>query len=276
MPNHPLTQIHSDWFDKTKELKNIPQPCNIFIDRLEYNSNNLPNIYIQVEPNIIFPIEDIIIANHQKYHTILTFNKKILTQCPNSKFYVYGTTILEKTDYETIDIKAKLFKISALAGTKNINNAPGHIFRQLIHYNQHELCNLPIIFFRSSAQLPHIPDFGNNPLIGVNASDKIELFKEFQFSIAIENSKQENYFTEKLLDCLITKTIPIYWGCPNIDEFFDTSGWIILESNTIEELHYKMGLLNEGYYNNYIDTIEKNYTTCFKYTDFYINLNNNK
>ncbi|MDP2193353.1 MAG: glycosyltransferase family 10 [Alphaproteobacteria bacterium] len=48
-----------------------------------------------------------------------------------------------------------------------------------------------------------------------------------QFNIAIENTRQEDYFTEKLLGCFLSKTIPIYIGCPNIGDYFDTRGMFI-------------------------------------------------
>jgi hypothetical protein len=56
--------------------------------------------------------------------------------------------------------------------------------------------------------------------------DKKDLF-ESKFSIIIENCKDKNYFSEKLIDCLLCKTIPIFWGCDNIGDFFDTRGFII-------------------------------------------------
>jgi hypothetical protein len=67
-------------------------------------------------------------------------------------------------------------------------------------------------------------------MLGSSDSSKIEIFETYMFSIVIENSRQIHYFTEKIIDCLLTKTIPIYYGCPNISDYFDTSGWIILET----------------------------------------------
>jgi hypothetical protein len=51
-----------------------------------------------------------------------------------------------------------------------------------------------------------------------------------QFNISIENSNQPNYFTEKLLGCFISMTIPIYMGCTNIGDFFDTRGMFVAQS----------------------------------------------
>ena len=55
--------------------------------------------------------------------------------------------------------------------------------------------------------------------------DKIHLFTSM-YSVSVESSSETTYFTETIIDCLITKTIPISWGCPNISDFFDTSYWI--------------------------------------------------
>eukprot|EP00620_Florenciella_sp_RCC1587_P021099 CAMPEP_0182561832 /NCGR_PEP_ID=MMETSP1324-20130603/4262_1 /TAXON_ID=236786 /ORGANISM="Florenciella sp., Strain RCC1587" /LENGTH=60 /DNA_ID=CAMNT_0024774579 /DNA_START=220 /DNA_END=399 /DNA_ORIENTATION=+ len=49
------------------------------------------------------------------------------------------------------------------------------------------------------------------------------------FHIAIENVKSNGYFTEKLLDCFLTRTVPLYWGCPNIGEYFEVEGMIIID-----------------------------------------------
>ena len=63
------------------------------------------------------------------------------------------------------------------------------------------------------------------------------------------------------MDCIITKTIPIYYGCENIGEYFDTTGWIILEdeNNFLQELYNKLHTLNESYYITHYPTIIKNY-----------------
>ena len=44
--------------------------------------------------------------------------------------------------------------------------------------------------------------------------------KSYKYSIIIENSSEVNYFTEKLIDACLLETVPIYWGAPNISEYF--------------------------------------------------------
>ncbi len=51
-----------------------------------------------------------------------------------------------------------------------------------------------------------------------------------QFNISIENTRQHNYLSEKLLGCFVSLTIPIYLGCPNVRDYFDERGMFIAES----------------------------------------------
>jgi hypothetical protein len=273
MQNHPDTLIHSYWFNKSKYLSNIPQPASIAIDNPNIIHPSLPNIYIQIEPNIVLNAESYLINNWKKYHTIFTYNKNVLDNCPNAKFYVVGTTWIAKEMYENIDTTKKKYKISNLAGSKLINNSEGHMLRQKIHHNQKALDKFPITFFRSSNQRPHIKDYGNNPFLFDN---KMPLFEEYQFAIIVENTNQINCISEKIMDCLLTKTIPIYYGCSNISDFFDTAGWIILKTTDLNEFIQKLETLSETHYELHMDTIEKNYKEAKKYTDLYENLNNAK
>ncbi|AMP97827.1 hypothetical protein AY601_0886 [Pedobacter cryoconitis] len=43
----------------------------------------------------------------------------------------------------------------------------------------------------------------------------------YEYSIAIENSNEWNYVTEKFVDCALCRTIPIYNGAPNIADIYD-------------------------------------------------------
>ena len=52
----------------------------------------------------------------------------------------------------------------------------------------------------------------------------------YRYSIIIENNQEKEYFTEKLLDCMLCNTMPIYWGCPNISDYFNITGMIICKS----------------------------------------------
>ena len=50
--------------------------------------------------------------------------------------------------------------------------------------------------------------------------NKKDAIDPYLFSIAIENSKHDNYWTEKIADVFLGNTMPIYYGCNNIYDFF--------------------------------------------------------
>lgn len=70
---------------------------------------------------------------------------------------------------------------------------------------------------------------GIKPLPG-----KREAIAPFMFSIAMENAASDHYFSEKLIDCLLLNTVPIYYGCHGIGEKFDPRG--MLQFNSREDL----------------------------------------
>lgn len=79
--------------------------------------------------------------------------------------------------------------------------------------------------------------------------NKEEGLCDYMFSVAIENGQYETYFTEKLLDCFATGTIPVYLGAPDIEKYFNKDGII----NLTEEFDVS----DEIYYNK-IDAIKDN------------------
>jgi hypothetical protein len=48
---------------------------------------------------------------------------------------------------------------------------------------------------------------------------KGDVLSRYRFTICFENARDiEGYITEKLFDCLLAGTIPVYWGAPNITD----------------------------------------------------------
>ena len=50
--------------------------------------------------------------------------------------------------------------------------------------------------------------------------DKYESSIDYHYQFVCENSQQENYFSEKIVDAFLCYNVPIYWGCPNIEDYF--------------------------------------------------------
>lgn len=90
--------------------------------------------------------------------------------------------------------------------------------------------------------------------INIHVDDKLSFMKDYKFIVSFENSSYKNYNTEKILDGFITKTLPLYWGDPNIKSDFNEDSFIyyndyededlfierILELDSYEDTYYKM------------------------------------
>lgn len=67
------------------------------------------------------------------------------------------------------------------------------------------------------------------------------IYKDYKFSIVIENSIEPEYFTEKIMNALLCGCIPVYLGCENIDKYFKNyviklSGNLNNDINKIKEI----------------------------------------
>ena len=92
---------------------------------------------------------------------------------------------------------------------------------------------------------------------------KLTPLKDYRFSITVMNANHKNYFTETLVDTFRCGTIPIFWGCDNIGEFFDEKG--ILKFETGPELFEILDNLSEELYNEMLPHIRNNFEIAKKY-----------
>jgi hypothetical protein len=66
-------------------------------------------------------------------------------------------------------------------------------------------------------------------------SDKWEAIRDYEYHIAIENSCFPHYWTEKLADAFLGWAYPIYYGCPNIADYFDVNSLTTIDIESPEE-----------------------------------------
>ena len=66
----------------------------------------------------------------------------------------------------------------------------------------------------------------NNIGIPKGVSNKLDFQSKYKFSIACENSLHSGYSTEKIVQAFAAKTVPIYWGDPDIGKVFNEQAFI--------------------------------------------------
>lgn len=268
-------EIHFTRFGKCNRVHNNTNPI-IFDDNASYKvfvSCNEP----ASSPNRESPHR--IIKNSDQYDLILTTDLEVINNVSNAILFPYGTTWLckssEKNKHndclgvfdESIleQIKTKENNISFMS-TSHFGHV-GYDIRRTIWNNRHMI--IPkTVFYSSTRFITNQPSwngglFSNTIHDGLLPNDdKINLFKSM-FTIVVESNQEPWYFSEKIIDALLTKTVPIYWGATDIGKFFDPKG--ILSFNSIEEFFEIINNINENTYEQLKPHIEKNYILAKEY-----------
>ena len=201
-------------------------------------TSNLPpsknKIAWLIEPVCVAPQHyDYVRNNLMKFDYILTHEKTLLDLDYNVKFIPFGCCWIPEEQQKVYD---KTKNISVISSNKTFTD--GHRLR-------HEV----------------IQKFGNKMDVFGRGYDPIEFkidgLKDYRLSVVIENCKRDYWFTEKLIDCFATGTIPIYWGCPSIGNFFNTDGMLIFDS--VDDLETILNNCNEVLYKSKLDAVRENF-----------------
>ena len=78
-------------------------------------------------------------------------------------------------------------------------------------------------------RIDYAGNFRNNtPKIpgAYNSNEILNFYSQYKFVICLENTKQETYITEKIINGFLARTIPIYWGSDNIYDYFNKERFI--------------------------------------------------
>lgn len=244
-------KIISNWYLDTWDTweYSSPKQINIYTDyNLEKVDLNIPIriAWILESPGINITDYDWIEHNNNKFTYVFTHQKYLLDRKEN---FIYCPCAHPMINEKNIYPKTKL--LSIIASSKN--DLVGHKLRHEIidrHKGKFDL-------FGNSG-------VGVNTIGGYNPIDnKIIGLQEYAFSIVIENNKSDYYWTEKILDCFLTGTVPIYWGCPSIGNFFNING--IITFNDIDELDDIFKNLSFEKYQNMKYAVMENFEICKKY-----------
>ncbi len=88
--------------------------------------------------------------------------------------------------------------------------------------------------------------------------DKWDGLAPYQYALAMENTSGPNYWTEKIADCFLSWTVPIYYGCTNLEDYFPEESFIRIDIAQPEESLLKIRrIVNDNNWERYIPALEK-------------------
>ena len=189
---------------------------------------------------------------------LFTCSEALLDKYPNAKFVMgngvwYGTKlyggIMSPTNYKN---KSKLISIVA----SNKHKVPLHCFRADL---ARTLKNKGLADAMGGA-------------VGTPFDKISDAFDNYMYNIAIENDCKKYYFTEKILDCFASMTIPVYYGASAIGDFFNEAGIIRIDEPTEDCVLNVIKQCSEQDYIDRLEAVKDNYNRVQNYlsTDDYI------
>ena len=140
-----------------------------------------------------------------------------------------------------------------------VNNDKGHHFSKIHKFDYDDFINmkppvkenkLSIVFsnknfstghqnrinfidrLMNSSIAKHIDVYGD----GYNSiPDKWDAIAQYKYHLVIENSSIKDYWSEKLADAFLGFSFPIYYGCPNIDDYFSKDSMLIIDIDDFDK-----------------------------------------
>jgi len=269
-----------------KHLRSYYQekPITIFYERFPTSNEELLvnpyNFLIILEPNEFFGLHSQAVQYQHLFTGIISWSDLVWKTCNNAIPFTFNGRVLDDEFLKEIENIDKKFEVSFLCGDKKLSK--GHLLRHNV-YNLKDQLQIPNKWYYVledydpntntrpgysdySKDLSHIPD-GVDPI----GYGKRVLFKESMFNVVIENVYHLNWYN-KIGDNFLSKTVPIYWGCSNIEDFgYDERG--IIRFNNESDLLGIINSLTPELYQSMKPYIDYNYEIA-KADDLEIRINN--
>lgn len=172
------------------------------------------------------------------YTKIFTHDRSLLELSPNIEFVPCASNMPWVKHY---GIHNKSKWMSLICSGKAFSE--GHKYRNYL-MEEFKKTNQPIDYFGRMF----------NPF-----NIKEDVLNDYYYSVTIENGKYKTYFTEKIMDCFATGTIPVYHGTDDIGDYFNKEGIVTIGENK------DLSFLTEDYYYSKIDAIKDNFERCINH-----------
>lgn len=191
----PTVVTHEDMY--RWDYKTVPRELRFGL--LLESQSIIPRVYSKVREVI------------PDYALVFTHSERLLAEFPNTR-WIPGGGIWVSGSYAGGDlgISPKTREVSMLSSRK---------LRTPLHRRRYLWASL------LERQAPSVDVFRQ----GLRSNETVSVYdtlRDYRYSIVVENFVDDRYFTEKLLNCFATGTVPIYLGARRLGEFFNPDGVI--------------------------------------------------
>lgn len=237
-----------NWLRNFDKNALTPNDIVFFTDLSIFQAHTYPNcrkIAWLIEPPEYQPVTYAHVEqNMSMFEKVLTYEKALLDKNQKYVYYTAGGCWISERD---MGVWPKTKLVSTIMSNKQTSQH--HQFRYLLK-NSGVLNNVDI-YGRG----------GNIPIPG--DSDKAIASKDYAFHIVVDQSVQEYGFTEKIIDCFATGSVPIYRGTRDVCRYFNKDG--IIYFYTLDDLRTILSQLSFEKYQQMLEAVVENYNKCFDF-----------
>jgi len=179
------------------------------------------------------------LLNHlHLFSAVATCDDELVARYPDKMVFVPLGVILVPKEHSKIYAKSKLCSMVA-----------GRLYypRDIIynHYN-------------TSDKIEFLGKGVNKPFNQI-----VDAFKDYRYHVSVPSCANNRFFSSTITDAFACGTVPIWWGCDKIGEFFNDRGLIVVRS--MEELDDALNVMSEADYLSRMDAIVENHARVERY-----------
>ena len=229
---------------------------------------------VLLESEMIRP-DNFILSNHKPFKKVFTWKTNLIDNKKYINLHLANKIEIDKGAFNPL-IKKGLFTMIA---SHKYNDHPLELYSERIkaikwfeinHPEEFDLYGIgwDRVFFRGKLhnlnpllnklykKMKFLPKFNLFPSYKGPLKSKRDILKKYRYSISYENASIPGYISEKIIDCLLAGSVPIYLGAPDIQNFIPLSCFIDKRSfKSYNELYNYAKNMSTKEYNNYLENI---------------------
>lgn len=183
---------------------------------------------------------------YRRFFRVLTKNAALLRAIPNGEKFIAGFSFVAPST----EIPAEKTQMTSIIASAK-RTYEGHRLRHAV-IDEARAQDLPL----------EVMGRGYRPI-----EDKTEGLAPYRYTVVIENSRETSYITEKLIDALRCRAVPIYWGAPDVGTIFDPAG--IIQCATRDDILTALRQTTTEDYDRRRSAIEANACLADHYADMH-------
>jgi hypothetical protein len=183
-------------------------------------------LFVTYEPSSVHEYEPKFL---QQFSRVLTCQRRInhpqVTFGPQGQQWFSGMTFPELAvaeDYDSFSLMAPTEKtgLISLVSSRKVMTHEHERRLKTVERLQEEFSDVLDVFGNGFERVP----------------DKLDAILPYKYHLVLENSRELDYWSEKLADGYLGWTLPLYWGCPNLEEYIPAEAFEALPADDYDAM----------------------------------------